>query len=76
MNGQDLVREQPKESSSSAENDRLLAFLQGVFFFPFFNNLKKKWQIPIILKATGFRFIIELKYNSDTLKQHTLTLTL
>lgn len=43
MNSQDLVRELPKESSSSAENDMLLAFLQGGFFFlPFFNNVKKE----------------------------------
>lgn len=32
MNGHDLVRELPKESSFSARNDSLLAFLQGGFF--------------------------------------------
>lgn len=45
MNGHDLVKELPKESSFSAGNDLLLAFLQGGFFF-FFNELggKSKFQ--------------------------------
>lgn len=33
MKSHDLVRELPKESSFSAGNDLLMAFLQGGFFF-------------------------------------------